>query len=424
VLKKGAEERIFTPGLAVVVMKDGEPVVRGQWRCEAAEDGGRTNAIRYTFDAADAEAVAVRWSFNDNNQLVAVIPAAVNGGADSAAFAFAGRIKVDDNRDVAYELIDAEGQPTGQSLTVFGELGFNESDNALEVRFADGGAPARVSGDSGLGSLTTGMYPFDDFKGSDFLRFQASTINELPNRKLAILPADIQWVGNWDLQANRLVFAAELKSDAGARGVNIVLAGRTKAVAGGLAYFVGPDGSQQLALQVGGTHRWNGTEVQWDVALGFTEKKLTARLAGGVTVQRQSGEQFTLRGSLAFVEAGRDTTLEMELEAVYQWGPGGILRFNAAVSMDNGALNYNLQLEGQFDYDGTRLTFAIQFTRDGSGDKLVIGLGVRGESGFSAKLMLVLNLDDPSKVNLQLRFQMSMKWIDGIPVKEKPRAVA
>ena len=171
-------------------------------------------------------------------------------------------------------------------------------------------------------------------------------------------------------------------------------------------------------------HRWDGGEAKWDVSLGFTEKKFTAKLAGEVSVQKMGGERFALRGNLAFAQGGGDTTLEMDIEAFYQWSPGGILRFNAAVSMVNGALNYNLQLEGQFDYDGTRLTFRVQFTRDGTGDKLAIELGVRTDSDFFAKLVLVLNPADPSKVNLQIAFQVRMKWIDGVPVKEKPALVA
>ena len=217
-LKKGNQVRIFTATRDVVVMENGVPVVHGQWRCATVPDGGKQlNAFSYTFDGADADPVPIRWSFNERNQLVGVIPAAANGGADSPAFAFAGMIKVDDNRDIAYELLDTDGQPTGIDIIVLGQLSFNEQDNALEIRFEGGGSPATVIGDSGLGSLSTGMYAFDDFKGSDFLRFQASTINELPSGDIIISPADIQWVGNWDLQENRLVFAAELKTTTGRR---------------------------------------------------------------------------------------------------------------------------------------------------------------------------------------------------------------
>jgi len=419
-LKKGNETRIFTVTRDVVVMEAGAPVVHGQWRCDPVPDGQqRLNRLSYTFDAAEADPIAVRWSFNDRDQLVGVIPAAANGGADSAAFAFPGKIKVDDNRDIAYELLADDGQLTGHDILVLGELGFNQDDNSLEVRFAEGGPPATVIGDSGLGSLSTGMYSFDDFKGSDVLRFQATTINEMPSGDVIPLLAEIQWVGTWDLQANRLVFAAELKTTGGAPTVAIVLAGKTKAVAGGLAYYAGPEGTH-LALEVGGAHRWDGGAGKWDVSLGFTEKKLTAKLAGGVTVERKGGEKFGLRGNLAFGQESGDTTLDLDLDAYYQWGPGGTLRFNAAVSMSNGVLNYNLGLEGQFDYDGTRLTFRIQFTRDGAGDKLVIELGAKGDHDFFAKLVLVLNPADPSKVSLEAKFQLRMKWIDGVPVKEKP----
>lgn len=423
-LKKGNQVRIFTATRDVVVMEAGAPVVHGQWRCATVAEGGqRLNQLSYTYDGAEADAIAVHWGFNDQNQLVGIIPAASNEGADSVAFVFPGKIKVDDNRDIAYELLDAAGNLTGIDIVVLGELGFDEKDNALVITFEDGGPPATIVGDSGLGSLSTGMHSFDDFKGSDFLRFQASTMNELAGGDVVVLPADIQWVGNWDLRENRLVFAAELKTTGGAPSVNIVLAGTTQAVAGGLAYFVDPDGGRHLALEVRGAHHWDGGAGKWDVSLGFTQKKLTARLAGEVSVAKKSGERFFLRGNLAFDQAGGTTTLEMDLEAFYQWGPGGTVRFNAAASMVNGHLNYDLGLEGQFNYDGARLTFRIQFTRDGTGDKLVVELGVRTDSDFFAKLVLVLNPADPSQVNLQLKFQVRMKWIDGVPVKEKPALV-
>jgi hypothetical protein len=421
-LKKGNQSRIFTSTRDVVVMQAGAPVVHGQWRSAPAPDGGkRLNRLAYTFDGAEADPVAVRWSFNDQNQLVGVVPAAANGGADSAAFAFAGKIKVDDSNDIAYELLDAAGEPSGHDVAVLGALSFDQKDNSLVITFEDGAPPTAVMGDSGLGSLSTGMHSFEDFKGSDVLRFQASTINVMENGDVAVMPAEIQWVGNWDLQASRLVFAAELKTTgSGKPAVNIVLGGKTKAVAGGLAYFAGPDGSPQLALEIGGTHKWDGGAGKWDVSLGFTEKKLTAKLAGGVSVERKTGERFALHGNLAFDKEGDQTSLEMDLEAFYQWGPGGTVRFNAAVSMVNGSLNYNLGLEGQFNYDGMKLTFRIQFTRDGTGDKLSVELAARGDNDFFAKLVLVLNPSDPSKVNLEVKFQVRMKWIDGVPVKEKP----
>jgi hypothetical protein len=415
VLTKGNESRIFTPNGSVVVMDGGQAKVRGQWRCG---DAARPNRLSYNFDGVAATAGPLRWSFNDVNQLVAVIPAAANEGADSAAFTFPGRIRVDDNKDLVYEVYDAAGKPTGVSITVFGDLKFADGDGALEVHVAGGGAPARITGDIGVGSLSTSMHSLSDFKGSDVLKFQATTFNTV-NGDLVPAEAEIKWVGTWDLKGNKLVFAAETTNDAGGRSTAIVLGGKTEAVAGGLVYLAGPDGSRELALEVSGSHRWNGGDAKWDVSLGYSNKKLSATVAGEFSMTRPGGQKFTLKGKVAFTEDGRDTTLDMNLEASYHWGPGGMLQFNAAVSMQNGVLNYDLRLEGQFDYNGTQLTFAVQFTRDGSGNKLVIKLAARGDSNFMFQLMLVMNTNDPSKVNVSLAFKFQVKWIEGVPVKEK-----
>src|SRR6266446_5621767 len=402
-LKKGDQERIFTQAGSVAVVAAGAPVDHGTWSsAPLAADAKRVNAIRYTFDGQEADPVPVRWSFDDSNQIVGTI-------ADAAPFAFTGQIKVDDNRDIAYELLDANGAPSGRTVTVLGDLSFNDADGTLQVTFEDGTPVATITGDSGLGSLSTSKNRFENFKGSDLLQFQASTVNTLSNGDVIISPADIQWVGNWDLQANRLVFAAELKNvgAGGAPTVNIVLAGKTKAVAGGLAYFAGPEG-RQLALQISGQHQWDGGKGEWSTSIGFTEKKLTAKLSGGVDIERKDGEHFGLKGNLAFAqEAGAPpSTLEMDIAAYYQMGPNGI-KFSANVTgTPDGRFDYNLGLEGQFVYDGVRLTFNIQFTRDGSGDKLVIELAARKDgdnSALRAALKIVMNADDPSHVNLDLK---------------------
>jgi hypothetical protein len=198
VLKKGDESRIFSPD--GVVTAGTVSAKRGTWRCG---DAGHPNALAYEFDGTAAPPVAVRWSFNQKNQLVAVIPAAANGGADSDAFVFPGRIKIDDNRDVVYEVFDDTGEPNGVTLTVYGDLKVSDVDGALEVHFAGGGTPARIRGDVGVSSLSTGMDPSPVFKASDFLRFQATTTNTIDG-ELVDAEAAITWVGQWGLKDSQL----------------------------------------------------------------------------------------------------------------------------------------------------------------------------------------------------------------------------
>jgi hypothetical protein len=424
VLNKAGQQRIFAPSQQVIVMDGQNPVPRGTWRTWTPADGDRHNLLHYTFDGNTAEPVAIRWSFTQDNQLQGIIPATANGGADSDPCAFAGQIHVDDNRDIAYRLLDDDGNLTEKSLVVVGDLHFDEADNALVIQLPEGGDPVRITGDSGLTSLRTGMYPLSDFKASDFLRFRASTLNLLGDGRPVTSEADIQWVGNWDLQSNQLVFAAEVQNRPGQEPVKIILAGKTKAVAGGLVYYNGPDGEQEAALEISGSHQWNGGEGHWEVAIGYSrmdkQNKLTAKLAGDVTIKRQSGQRFTLGGKIEFAQDGRDTTLDLELEGSYQWGPGGALQFSAVVSVENHKLNYDLRLEGQFHYDGFQLNFSIEFSRTGNEQKLILRLAARGDNDFLFQLSLVLNLNDPRQVDIEFKFELRVKWIDGVLIKEKP----
>ena len=90
-LNAGGQQLVFTPDGNVSATSGGAAQVKGTWQTKSATQASQ-NKISYTINGAAQTPVAVNYQFNQNNQLVAVIPAAANGGADSAPFTFLGSI--------------------------------------------------------------------------------------------------------------------------------------------------------------------------------------------------------------------------------------------------------------------------------------------------------------------------------------------
>ncbi len=108
-LKFQDETRVFGPDGKVSVLENGQPVPKGTWRSQALATEPKDNQIRYDISGQAQPPVPVKYQFNTQNQLVAVIPAEANGGADSDPFTFLGSIQVDDANDIVYQLITPEG---------------------------------------------------------------------------------------------------------------------------------------------------------------------------------------------------------------------------------------------------------------------------------------------------------------------------
>ena len=116
------ETRIFGPDGKVSVLVNGQPVPKGSWRTQPLAGEPKDNQIRYDINGQAQPPVPVKYSFNPQNQLQAVIPAVANGGADSAPFAFMGFIQIDDAQDIVYQLITPDGAPAQRNVTVYGGL--------------------------------------------------------------------------------------------------------------------------------------------------------------------------------------------------------------------------------------------------------------------------------------------------------------
>lgn len=206
ILNSAGTNRVFRPdGKVVTTAANGAETVKGEWSSAPKRDANR---IHYSFDGAEA-GFDVKYAFNKDNQLVATIPAAANGGADSAACAFAGRIKIDDNHDVVYELFDDQGESNGETILVHGELSFLQVDK-LTIKLAGGGATEILGDRTGESNLDPRRSALSG-SGGDLILFSATTFNPIAGRKRATR-ASILFTGHWGVNEKGLVFNAGLSA--------------------------------------------------------------------------------------------------------------------------------------------------------------------------------------------------------------------
>src|SRR5262245_12945812 len=125
-LNSNGQTHSFRDDGTVAVVDNGAPTVKGMWRTNAQGSEAKENVIRYQIDGVDQPPVPVKYSFNDKNQLVAVIPAEANGGTDSDPCVWLGKIVVDDAHDMNYSLLKGPTVSTNHQITVYGDLHFDD----------------------------------------------------------------------------------------------------------------------------------------------------------------------------------------------------------------------------------------------------------------------------------------------------------
>ena len=421
----GTQKHIFQPdGKVAVLLPNGTRTVKGSWRTEAQGAEPKANLLRYDLDAAAQTPVPVRYGFNEFNQLTAQIPAAANGGADSEECVFLGQILIDDAHDLIYSIITPEGVASASKVTVYGNLQFTEDSSNLAIEMSDG-SRAEIKGEKGL----TGMAMLkaeknlvQEFKADDLLRFIAFTRNEL-NTSAVRVPkkAQIEFVGKWDINSDdgQLVFHSKITGDLTKPDVSIAFAGTVKAVSAGFAYFADKDG-KRLALNIKGQHRWNSAKAKWELSLGHSERKFQATFEGQIDKTLKNGQEFVLAGKMTLEhEAGKSTKIDLRIEGTYQFNKTNKLTFVVNVQTSNGKLTYDLMVEGKFAFKGGTLTFQVRFNEKGTGGmKATIELAFKGNQDNLIKtLALVLDIT-PDKVKLTFEFELRMKFVDGVLVKE------
>jgi hypothetical protein len=416
------QQLVFTPDGNVSAIAGGASQVKGTWQTQSA-DQATQNKISYKIGGAPQTPVPVNYQFNENNQLVAVIPAAANGGADSAPFTFLGTIAIDDNHDVTYALLGANGNALPTSITVYGDISFEANTNDLLIKLV-GGGQAKITGEDGVQKLEALENSLAGFNADDLLRFNASTTNTFADGTVTLATAKIDFIGNWDVSGDQLVFMSRVKGNIANPDVEIGFGGTFKGVTFGFAYFSEKDGTN-LAFNIKGQHTWNSTDVSWNVSLGYTQKTFKATFQGTLHQKSAEGREFTLTGKTTFQLAdGSKPSFALELNGEYDWTEDGKLIFTAKVSEQNGALNYDLSLEGKFVFKGGTLSFQIKVSSADASPEVQITLAFQGNQASLIKaLSLVLNISE-GQVSIDFQFEMKMTFVDGVLVKSAPQEIA
>ena len=422
-LSSAGTNRIFRPdGKVVTVDPNGSEKLRGEWTSAPQRDANR---IHYVFDGADAPEFDVNYSFNDNNQLVATIPAAATGGAASTCV-FVGSIAIDDNHDVQYKLFDDEGNWQGATIVVHGDLSFAQLDKLTLT--LPGGTTTQILGDDSAGhknlqaksSSTAGT-------AGAMIVFSATTYNTIDGEERADA-ATILFTGDWGVNENGLVFKAGLTPGA----MKIQFGGTYKGVTAGLAYYA-KDGDQQIAFTINGKHQFKSPSggagsVNWLFTVANSNTSLEAVAELGITSRDAAGNKFTLGGKFQFVaQPGQGTPpkTEISLNATYQT-KGSQLVFAADFTNTGGGIGYNLRLEGTYQLRNGQVSFSVQLQKTATADPtLTVSLGsVVTNKNLVAHLNAVVTRTGSGKIDYSLNFDIRARWVNGELMADPPKQVA
>jgi hypothetical protein len=216
-----------------------------------------------------------------------------------------------------------------------------------------------------------------------------------------------------------------VKGDVTKPTVDIVLAGKFKAISAGLAYFADAQGTQ-LAFTISGQHQWNSGKANWDVFLGFAKKQFTARVSGNVSINKQFGDNrnLTLNADWLIETTNGTTNMKMELAAAYRFSQNNMLTIQAQFSKNGQTMSYDLKVEGKFVFKSGTLTFQVKFSNQDPSSQFSFQIAFTANpTNLIKALSIVLNVTENS-VNIDFQFEMRMTWVDGKLQKSEPQPVA
>ena len=394
----------------------------GAWRSESNE---KDNKVRLTVDGGAESAVQAVYQFNGNNQLVAQLVG--DDGTVFDPFTFVGGIEIDDQHDLQYVLVDNTGASTGKSITVYGDLSFAENTNHLSIALTGGGT-AGIQGLTGVQSLQAEKNHIAAFHADDLLIFHAETDNDIPGQDdLVVIPAKIDFVGAWDIQDGSLVFHSNIKGSPESPAVSIGFAGTLKGVTAGFVYFA-DKGQTQAALNITGQHVFQAehatTELAWQTSIGFTGKSFLAQVDATSTTHFATGQVLAIKGDLTLQQDdGTPLKMNLSLEASYSFDANNILVFKALITGGDQP-SYDLMLQGRFHYRDLALVFTVEYTQNPTASDIKVTLGITGDRKSIIKnISLVLDISEAeAKLQLNLSFDVRLRFADGVRVKEIPAA--
>lgn len=417
ILNSNGINRIFRSDGKVVVTGPGGDEIKGSW--QSVSDRA-ANRIQYDFDGTQAE-FDVKFSFNQNNQLVAQIPAAANGGTESKPFAFSGKILIDDNRDIAYSLFDEVGKEMSpaKKIIVYGKLALVPGLDKLTIELAGGGTASIRGSRFRRSNLDVGRNPVGGQK-KDRISFTAATTNTFAGKDM-LATADIYFGGHWDVNDKGLYFSAGLQGG----DIQIQFGGTYKGVTAGLEYSA-KNGDKNVTFIIKGDHQFKtsggGTgSVNWLLKLGHEGNEIEAVADLGVTKIDDNGNTLRLDGSFKFSRNGQTmaTSMDLNLGATYEMVDGK-LDFRADLASDGNRLRYHLMLHGDYKIRGGQVTFLIKLGQETSGDQtLEFSLGTTGDSLLQAHLNMVMSKSPSGETSLNINLDISVRWVDGAEVKDE-----
>jgi hypothetical protein len=427
-VKSGAKTLFLTPSGNVAEEKGGAEKIVGKWRSESKSNEAK-NQLRYNVAGVEQASVPVKYSFNDFNQLVAVVPGAGEGGADGDPYTFRGRILINDNHDVVYEVYEKDGTQTANRVTIYGDISFAEKTNDLVIALAGNGECIikGTKGANGISLMKAEKNFVAEFKADDLLRFMAITSNDFSNSPVRVpKKAVIEFVGKWDMKEsdgeNQLVFVSKIISSGGDKSVALGFAGQVRAVSFGFAYYADKNGNN-LAFNIKGEHKWKSTEAKWELSIGYSERKFSAEFSGGITSNGKFG-QFVMKGAAKIEhESGKKTLLSLELEGVYTFQNNRIA-FKIDLQTSQGKITYDLLFEGKFVFKGGVLTFQVKFSNKNPNSDFAIEVAWKSNSEQLKMALSVVLEKDKKDIKLTFEFELRMKWKDGVLVKDPAKALA
>ena len=101
-----------------------------------------------------------------------------------------------------------------------------------------------------------------------------------------------------------------------------------------------------------------------------------------------------------------------------------MLVLRANVSEEHGELNYDLQVEGTFEFDGLTLKFGVTFTNNTQIPQFHLGLASKeNPASLIHSIALTLNIDESqATAQINLRFEPEMRWANGLRVIAQKQA--
>lgn len=411
---------LFLPNGDVAVSAGGQQTVQGTWRTAVSGAEPVDNKIRYALGGADQTPIQALYSFtNPGNQMQVVLQAADGTKSDPALLV--GSIQIDDGHHLIYNLFDDSGNALNTSVTIYGDnFHFEDATSNLVMDLANGGQVSIV-GDSGINSLEAAENHIAGFDAADLLHFHASTDNTLADGSVMSIPAELSFIGTWDIQQGSLTFLSKITGDITKPDVHIGFAGKIGAVTAGFVYFADSAGTQ-LAFNISGQHVWkagNTTNAfNWQSTLGFSQKSFDAKVSFDLSSKTTSGRSFSVNGDLTLQQpSGGALTMSFNLKAQYQW-QNNLLTFSADVSDVAGALSYQLMLEGTFKLDHGSIQFAIKFSNAPGGSAFALDLNFQGDKTSLIKSLSVhLQISQGAAgVMINATAEIQLRFVKGVGV--------